>query len=70
MKKPKRKAHTGNPASKRGAKDGGDGARRCGWLRWLGREGNTFFALPEWLSGLILLAVAGVALAVWRWLSA
>lgn len=65
MKKPRNRIQTGNPARKRR----GEGAPDDGRKRWLGREVNAFFGLPEWLGMLILILAAGAALTVWRWLS-
>ena len=66
MKKENRRVGTGNLAKRRLKKSGSDGGRHRSWLQWLGREIDALLSLPEWLSTLILLLVAGTLLTVWR----
>jgi len=70
MKKPGRKAKTGNPAATR--RGGAPDERPGGWRRWLDRESNAFSQLPNWMGELVLIAVVlviGGGLALWRWLA-
>ena len=71
MKKRGRKSRTGNPAAARRG-DGAPDKQSGGWSRWLNRESNAFFGLPNWMGELILIVgvlVVGGALALWRWLA-
>ena len=69
MKKPNRRSNARGEARKRHEQRVEKGGRPRGWFRWLGREVDAFLSLPEWLSGVIVLLVAGSLLAVWRLLS-
>lgn len=65
MKKPGRKAKTGNPAAARRG-EGAPDKRSGGWI-W--REVNAFFGLPEWLAFVVFALLIGVPVALWRWLA-
>ena len=67
MKKPGRKAKTGNPAAARRS-DGVQDKQRRGLARWLSREINAFMGLPPELIGFVGVLVLGGAVALWRWL--